>query len=628
MIKKTIFTLIVFISLFGLTQNVLAWNTTMTITDNGTSYSFYCSGSPCNVGLWNGTGNGIKYTDSSDTVTIQKSSLSDGSYQWIASPNINYFDMSFADWHDWKSNYDSMSGYGTFTISSAPPAILGCMDSQASNFNPNATVENYDCTYNTIDLALNNFPHRFALPNMQSPTWSIAPHTSTTVGYTSGNAFIYNQWSVHDTVNTFSGTMSALTASSGQADYFLVGSSTSNVVYPRPTYWTATQDMEAPKNISQFPNGEYFYAGIMGGLGTYGYLFFTVQNGVITNTYTKPSLSVYPVVQISGCMDSGASNYNASANIESYDCTYPVNENIYMFGARTGNINVASSIEINGEPLFSGNTIQVGNTYEIYKNWSWNFCKDGPTSMIDNTNCSSSSKNGLHRLTVYQPVYFNNDSQPVKYSTYSSYVSVSDLPDGDYYFMSQMIEGYKGLFFHVSSGKLTKNFNNFTAIFNPTCHDGIKNQDETSIDTGGVCSVITTTHVDPFADCEGIDFICYVKSTFQWLFTIDSSSFSPLVAQFDTVKTHVPLNYIYYVSDFWSSLANGSATIGSTLSIPIGNSSITLFSPSLLSSNPVAPLVRGSLVVVLWIMLMLALYYRGIHLFDSDVTPMHTKIHI
>jgi len=330
---------------------------------------------------------------------------------------------------------------------------------------------------------------------------------------------------------------------------------------------------------------------------------------------TVDSIPTSCISKVLGCMDSSAINYNSLANTENYDCTYPINENEYhVFDS----MSVGGTI--NKEPLFTSNTIFATGYYEIYKNWAWSFCT---LSGTDNY-CGGNSQVGMHRLSAYQPYFVQSGES---YSTFGSYINVSTLPVGDYFFHN--LQGESGLFFHMKvDGTFSKIQNNFTAIFNPTCHDGIQNQDETGIDTGGVCAVITTTHVDPFADCKGVDFVCYIKSSFQWLFTVDSSTFSPLIAQFDSVKTHVPLNYIYYVSAFWTSLANGSATTAPTLSIPIGSSSITLFSATMLSSNPVAPLVKNSLVVVLWIMLVLALYSRGVRLFHADINPMSTNHHI
>ena len=618
----------------------------MTITDNGTFYSFYCSGSPCNVGLWNGTGNGVKYTDSSDTVTIQKSSLSDGSYQWIASPNMNYFDMSFADWHDWKSNYDSMSGYGTFTISSAPPAILGCMDSQASNFNPNATVENYDCTYAVNDSS--NLGTRI-YPTISSSgilDFNSMPTSGCSNDYLANSSLgkqssfrVYSVSSTGVVSRIHSSQMDLLFDTYSSSPFFDVNGGLSNCRSLGTMYfdngWNGylidhtnnTLNLSGILSVSLngtneiLPDGNYLFSF---GNTVIDSNDMTLQSGnwfFVVNktgsTYTRNStLSTVP--SVIGCMDSSAVNYNASANVESYDCTYPINENIYYVKVPAG-----MGANVIKEPLYTSHTIFTNGNYEVYKNWSWGFCNG-----ISGVDCGTGSNFTSHLLTTYLPYYKTVDEMPSTLT--NSYLDVATLPNADYYFYNPT--EHSGLFFHMNNGVFTKIQNNFSAIFNPTCHDGIKNQDETSIDTGGICSVITTTHVDPFADCTpnvllGFDVLCYIKATFQWLFTVDSTTITPVVSQFDSVKTHVPLNYIYYVSDFWTSLANGSATTAPTLSIPIGTSSITLFSASMLSSNPVAPLVRNSLVVVLWIMLAFAVYSRAIRLFHSDINPMSTNSH-
>lgn len=84
----------------------------------------------------------------------------------------------------------------------------------------------------------------------------------------------------------------------------------------------------------------------------------------------------------------------------------------------------------------------------------------------------------------------------------------------------------------------------------------------------------------------------------------------------NSLMTKFPFNYITYASSIWSSLESGTGSVGS-LSVNIGSHSLTLFSPNMLSSNPVAPLIRSFLNIAFYIFLIFAVYKRVVSLFDN-----------
>lgn len=118
-----------------------------------------------------------------------------------------------------------------------------------------------------------------------------------------------------------------------------------------------------------------------------------------------------------------------------------------------------------------------------------------------------------------------------------------------------------------------------------------------------------------------------LKDIFGFFFSFDIGFKVPFVNMWDSISTKVPFAYIAIVVNAFNDISGNTDGDLNNVSISIGSSSIQLLSPSLLSDNPIAPLVRGSLVVVLWIMLVLAIYSRAIGLFGDTISAVSTNTH-
>lgn len=168
---------------------------------------------------------------------------------------------------------------------------------------------------------------------------------------------------------------------------------------------------------------------------------------------------------------------------------------------------------------------------------------------------------------------------------------------------------------------LTQYFGGWTFnVINPSGENGTP-ENTVIIGVGGIGAVCGTSLAD--LPCNlGVA----LQNLFSYIFVPNLDKFSFLSTFYNDIKTKTPFNFVDVIVTSYSDLATGTAS-DSDISIAIGSSSITLFSASLFSTNPIAPLVRGSLVVVFWMMLAFALYSRAINLFSSDITPTSKNMH-
>lgn len=118
--------------------------------------------------------------------------------------------------------------------------------------------------------------------------------------------------------------------------------------------------------------------------------------------------------------------------------------------------------------------------------------------------------------------------------------------------------------------------------------------------------------------CSIGDFGCQISSAFNYLFNPSSNSLNTntLTSIKNGLMERFPFNYVSYVSSVWSDLASGTGSVDS-LVVHIGSQSLTIFSPTMLSTNPVAPLIRGFLNTALYLFLIFAVYKRVVSLFDN-----------
>lgn len=130
--------------------------------------------------------------------------------------------------------------------------------------------------------------------------------------------------------------------------------------------------------------------------------------------------------------------------------------------------------------------------------------------------------------------------------------------------------------------------------------------------------------------CGFLDVACSVRNGFNSLggllkdiggffFSVDIGFVTPITNMWEAIKMKTPFNFIAVIVDSYNTM-DSNGVRDTHIAIPFGSSSIELLSPELLSDNPIAPLVRGSLVVVFWIMFAFAMYSRAINLFGEHLT--------
>ena len=111
------------------------------------------------------------YADSGDVDISLYDSFGDG---WIDGQNtlsnitltndcqgtILDLDLNFA-----FTQYDT-----TVNLLACPPPIAGCMDSNSTNYNPNATIDDSSCLYNVdFSLNMNQYPNTYTTPYVAGP---------------------------------------------------------------------------------------------------------------------------------------------------------------------------------------------------------------------------------------------------------------------------------------------------------------------------------------------------------------------------------------------------------------------------------------------------------------------------
>lgn len=149
-------------------------------------------------------------------------------------------------------------------------------------------------------------------------------------------------------------------------------------------------------------------------------------------------------------------------------------------------------------------------------------------------------------------------------------------------------------------------------------------------DTDLQCSPLTFAHTDETfsqsnsftlldtgsESCSFMDIGCYLRNFMHWLFIPPDFANSYFGTLWATLQTKLPFNYLAYMLDFVTALKTGVAPDVATISVPIGSSSITLWSASMLSSNPLASPVRSILSVAIYLLLIFSIYLRVITIFN------------
>ena len=174
--------------------------------------------------------------------------------------------------------------WGSCTACTSGP-VSGCTDSTATNYNPLATVDDGSCTYSTILTVTTTVCNGASSVAMTGPWWNWDP-TAGPVAVDNGNGtwtFTFNPAPTAD--------MEYLLVVDGvQEDLVAAGTASGD--------WSCT------------PITDYW---------SYANRLWVVGSGNVTNVYGTCGACV---TTISGCTDSAATNYNASATVDDGSCSY------------------------------------------------------------------------------------------------------------------------------------------------------------------------------------------------------------------------------------------------------------------------------------------------------------------
>jgi hypothetical protein len=129
--------------------------------------------------------------------------------------------------------------------------------------------------------------------------------------------------------------------------------------------------------------------------------------------------------------------------------------------------------------------------------------------------------------------------------------------------------------------------------------------------------------------CGALDVPCALRNGFaslgsmftdiaKYLFVPNNSFLDLYKNAWTSVSTHVPFVYLDYMLNYWHSIATGGSGSVTSLSVNIGGHSLTYFSPSLLSSNPIASMIRDFLTTACYLLFVWSAYKRAVTLFDSN----------
>jgi hypothetical protein len=121
--KLILATILSFIFTIGC-NTAMAYDDRNTITDNGTNLTFHCQGNPCRLASFKQGETIGTMTEYNGDIVIQKSSLTDGIYDFGWSGYIStYVEMTWADYLAWQQS--NLNNYGNIAediiISNTPP---------------------------------------------------------------------------------------------------------------------------------------------------------------------------------------------------------------------------------------------------------------------------------------------------------------------------------------------------------------------------------------------------------------------------------------------------------------------------------------------------------------------------
>ncbi|GIR12322.1 MAG: hypothetical protein CM15mP23_08970 [Cryomorphaceae bacterium] len=246
-----------------------------------------------------------------------------------------------------------MNGEDAGCLGTAEPDVLGCTDASANNFNADATADDGSCIYGIV------FSGTFGGTVASDNSYLMPAGSEPWAGFANEDVSVYPFTFGDGGSVTFTGSTDG-----GSADvYFRFEANPYPNTEPSYNSTSVTLGAESAEYTIDIPSQE--------GNTFNSVLFYVLSQDVVVtlNSVTVNGSEYTGPVDVVGCMDANASNFNADANIQGYDqygnlqCVYascddiPEDGCIYSdgFGAFNENFNADNCSSYGGTPCVSCN---------------------------------------------------------------------------------------------------------------------------------------------------------------------------------------------------------------------------------------------------------------------------------